>query len=217
MLQSILTKGKGGILPLQAATKIKTSTATPLLERLRELVPRRGLSPAEAKLITERQAAVLLAHAGIEKPAVNEDIITELPFVTVTRRPGFPTSGMATQTDSGWVIVLRAEEAKVRQRFSLIHEFKHVLDDPYIEWLYPTRNAYSPEDRAERICDYFAACVLMPRRWVKRDWGNGIQDLDRLARRYNVSRVAMGVRLAELKLIGPTPRCAGTTRTGEVL
>ena len=113
------------------------------------------------------------------------------------------------------MIVLRAEEAKVRQRFSLIHEFKHVLDDPFIEWMYPTRNAYSPEDRAEHTCDYFAACVLMPRRWVKRDWGNGIQNLDRLARRYNVSRVAMGVRLAELKLIGPTPRCAGTTRIGE--
>jgi hypothetical protein len=197
------------------ATTTKRPTTTKLLARLREIVPRRGLSPAEAKLIAERQAAVLLAHAGIEKPAVPEDIITELPFLTVTHRPGFPTSGMATQTDSGWVIVLRAEEAKVRQRFSLIHEFKHVLDDPFIEWLYPTRSGYSPGERAEHISDYFAACVLMPRRWIKRDWGNGIQDLDRLARRYNVSRVAMGVRLAELRLIGPRPRCAGTSRIGE--
>jgi Zn-dependent peptidase ImmA (M78 family) len=197
-------------------TQPKTPTTTGLLAQLREVVPRRGLSPAEAKLIAERQAAVLLAHAGIEKPAVPESIVTDLPFVAVTRRPGFPTSGMATQTDSGWVIVLRAEEAKVRQRFSLIHEFKHVLDDPFIEWLYPTRNGYSPEDRAERICDYFAACVLMPRMWIKRDWaGGGIQDIDRLARRYHVSRVAMAVRLAELRLLPPTPRCAGTTRTGQ--
>lgn len=196
------------------ATPTKQPTTTRLLARLREVVPCRGLSPAEAKLIAERQAVVLLAHASIEKPAVPEDIITGLPFLAVTRRPGFPTSGMATQTDTGWVIVLRAEEAKVRQRFSLIHEFKHVLDDPFIEWLYPTRSGYSPEDRAERICDYFAACVLMPKVWIKRDWGNGIQDLDRLARRYHVSRVAMGVRLAELRLIGPRPRCAGTTRTG---
>jgi hypothetical protein len=198
-------------------TQPKTPTTTGLLTRLREVVPRRGLSPAEAKLIVERQATILLAHAGIEKPAVPEDIITELPFLAVTHRPGFPTSGMATQTDSGWVIVLRAEEAKVRQRFSLIHEFKHVLDDPFIEWLYPTRGEHSPEDRAERISDYFAACVLMPRMWVKRDWaGGGIQDIDRLARRYNVSRVAMAVRLSELGLLPPTPRCAGTTRTGEM-
>jgi hypothetical protein len=201
--------------PTPTTTQPKTCTTTPLLERLRSIVPRRGLSPAEARYITERQAAALLAHTGIERPDVPESIVTDLPFLAVTRRAGFPTSGMATQTRTGWVIVLRAEEAKVRQRFSLIHEFKHVLDDPFIEWLYPTRNGYSPEDRAERICDYFAACVLMPKLWIKRDWGNGIQDLDTLARRYNVSRVAMGVRLAELRLIGPAPRCAGTTRTGE--
>jgi Zn-dependent peptidase ImmA (M78 family) len=183
---------------------------------LRELVPRRGLSPAEARQVAERQAAILLSHSGVERPAVDEGIITELPFVAITHRVGFPTSGMATQTDTGWVIVLRAEEAKVRQRFSLIHEFKHVLDDPYIEWLYPTRSGYSPEDRAERICDYFAACVLMPKMWVKRDWaGGGIQDIARLARRYRVSQVAMAVRLAELRLLPPTPRCAGTTRIGE--
>ena len=143
--------------------------------------------------------------------------MTDLPFLAVTHRPGFPTSGMATQTETGWVIVLRAEEAKVRQRFSLVHEFKHILDDPFIEWLYPTKNGYSPEDRAERICDYFAACVLMPRMWVKRDFaGGGIQDIARLARRYRVSQVAMAVRLAELRLLPPTPRCAGTNRTGEM-
>lgn len=198
------------------ATRTETRTSTPLLARLRELVPRRGLSPAEAKLIAERQAAILLAHTKVTQPAVPDGIVNDLPFVAVTRRPGFPTSGMATQTDSGWVIVLRAEEAKVRQRFSLFHELKHVLDDPFVEWLYPTKNGHSPEDRAERISDYFAACVLMPKVWIKRDWaGGGIQDIDRLARRYDVSRVAMAVRLVELKLLLPTPRCAGTTRTGE--
>lgn len=197
-------------------TTIKTTTRTAgLLARLRELVPRRGLSPAEARQVAERQAAILIAHTGIDKPAVPESIVTDLPFLAVTHRPGFPTSGMATQTDSGWVIVLRAEEAKVRQRFSLIHEFKHVLDDTFIEWMYPTRSGYSPEDRAERICDYFAACVLMPKMWVKRDWASGgIQDIARLARRYRVSQVAMAVRLSELHLLPPTPRCAGTTRTG---
>jgi Zn-dependent peptidase ImmA (M78 family) len=199
------------------ATATGNRTSAPLLTRLRGLVPRRGLSPAEARQVAERQAAIVLTHAGVEHPPVPDTIITDLPFVAVTRRQGFPTSGMATQTEAGWVIVLRAEEAKVRQRFSLIHEFKHVLDDPFIEWLYPTRDGYDPEDRAERICDYFAACVLMPRMWVKRDWaGGGIQDIDRLARRYQVSRVAMAVRLAELKLLPPTPRCAGTTRRGDI-
>jgi hypothetical protein len=201
---------------MTTATQQTKTTKPPLLGRLRELVPRRGLSVAEARYIAERQAAYLLAHAGVEAPHVPESIVADLPFVTVTRRPGFPTSGMATQTSSGWVIVLRAEEATVRQRFSLLHELKHVLDDPFIEWLYPTRGDYSPEERAERISDYFAACVLMPKVWIRRDWaGGGIQDIDRLARRYHVSRVAMAVRLSELGLLPGVPRCAGTNRIGE--
>jgi Zn-dependent peptidase ImmA (M78 family) len=198
------------------AIKNETQASARLLERLRGLVPRRGLSPAEARQVAERQAAILLQDASIESPSVPDGVVADLPFVTVTHRPGFPTSGMATQTDSGWVIVLRAEEAKVRQRFSMIHELKHVLDDPFIEWLYPTKNGQSPEDRAERICDYFAACVLMPKMWVKRDFASGgIQDIARLARRYRVSQVAMAVRLSELNLLPPTPRCAGTNRIGQ--
>jgi hypothetical protein len=198
-----------------AARRRETTTAG-ILARLRGLVPRRGLSPAEARQIAERQAAILLAAGDITGPPVPDSLITDLPFVSVARRPGFPTSGLATETRAGWVIVVRAEEAQVRQRFSMVHELKHVLDDPSIEWLYPTRSGLSPEDRAERICDYFAACVLMPKMWVKRDWaGGGIQDIARLARRYRVSQVAMAVRLSELRLLPPTPRCAGTSRIGD--
>jgi Zn-dependent peptidase ImmA (M78 family) len=201
------------MITITAATQ--SLTATGLLERLRALVPPRALEPAEAKLIAERQASILLAHARITAPAVDESVITELPFVTDTERPGFPTSGMVTETDSGWVIVLRAEEAKTRRRFSLAHEFKHVLDDPLIDGLYPARDGYTAEERAEWTCDFFAACLLMPRMWVKRDWaGGGIQDIDRLARRYRVSRVAMAVRLAELKLLPPAPRCRRINRPG---
>jgi Zn-dependent peptidase ImmA (M78 family) len=198
-----------------ATRKTQTETAG-LLRRLRALVPRRGLSPAEARQIAERQAAILLASADITEPAVPDELVTDLPFITVTRRADFPTSGMATETRAGWVIVIRAAEAQVRQRFSMVHELKHVLDDPFIEWMYPTRGSYGPEDRAERICDYFAACVLMPKMWIKRDWGSGgIQDIAKLARRYRVSQVAMAVRLSELRLLPPTPRCAGTTRIGD--
>lgn len=202
-------------MPIMITAPAQRTTGAGLLERLRALVPPRALTPSEAKLIAERQASILLANAQIDCPAVPSDLITDLPFVTVTHRPGFPTSGMATQTDSGWVIVLRAEEAKVRQRFSLAHEFKHVLDDPFIEKLYPAHGGYSAHERAEWTCDYFAACLLMPRMWVKRDWaGGGIQDIDRLARRYRVSRLAMAVRLSELRLLPTVPRCAGTTRAG---
>lgn len=191
------------------------SAERPVVEQLRAVVPRRGLSPAEAVAVAELQAAKFLKLAGVIAPPVPERIIMDLPGIRVSRRRGWPTSGLATTVKNGWVIVLRAEEAAVRQRFSLAHEFKHILDDPSIEWLYPTIHGRSPEERAEGICDHFAANLLMPRAWVKADWASrGIQDVDRLARRYQVSRPAMSYRLDQLRLSLPRPRCAGNRRIG---
>jgi Zn-dependent peptidase ImmA (M78 family) len=56
-------------------------------------------------------------------------------------------------------------------------------------------------ERAETICDYFAACVLMPRAWVKKAWREGPQDIPSLARQFQVSRQAMQVRLQQVGLI----------------
>ena len=50
-------------------------------------------------------------------------------------------------------------EHSLRQRFSLFHEFKHIID-------HPTRDLIENEEMAERVADYFAACVLMPKAWV---------------------------------------------------
>jgi hypothetical protein len=183
-----------------------------LLERLRALTPPRGLTLTESEFVAERQATLLLSELDVRAPAVPHSVIDELPFLTVARRAGFPTSGMAARTDSGWVVVLRGDEPGVRQRFSLAHELKHVLDDPFIDRLYPTRGHYRSGERAERICNYFAACLLMPKRWLTSDWCSGRQDIERLAQRYRVSRQAMEVRLSQLGLLAPTPRCMGAER-----
>lgn len=49
----------------------------------------------------------------------------------------------------------------------------------------------------------------MPKRWLLSDWTNGRQNIERLAARYHVSRAAMRVRLDQLGLLAPTPRCDG--------
>jgi len=110
--------------------------------------------------------------------------------------------------------VLNAEEAMVRQRFSLAHEIKHVLDDGLVDLaggLYPATRGYSAEERTERICDRFAAALLMPKVLLRADWSDGLQDIARLAKRYHVSRAAMSVRLSQLSLIEPAPRCLPPT------
>jgi Zn-dependent peptidase ImmA (M78 family) len=67
----------------------------------------------------------------------------------------------------------------------------------------------STHDRAERVAEHFAACLLMPRMWLKRDWGRGLQDVTALARRYKVSTTAMRIRLEQIGLVNPQPRCGG--------
>ena len=89
------------------------------------------------------------------------------------------------------------------QRFSLAHELKHILDHPFETILY----ARGSTTLAEQTCDYFAACLLMPRRWLRRAWSEGMCDANSLARRFGVTPQAIKVRLLQVGLIEPTALC----------
>jgi hypothetical protein len=142
---------------------VPQDTGTGSLARLRALMPRRPLGLREAEGVAERQAGRLRAELGVLAPRLTESDLDMLPWLIITRRELFPTSGLATKTDYGWVVVLRSSEAKVRQRFTLAHEIKHCLDDPFIEQLYPSTAGYGSPERTERVCDRFAAALLMPK------------------------------------------------------
>lgn len=171
-----------------------------VIAQLRELATPRAMTWSESHSIAERQAILLLKLQFIVEPPVPQFVISSLPGIVVDYRPAWPTSGMAVQARSHWQIVLNRDEPRKRQRFSLAHEFKHVLDDPIIErvnaHLLPEQRRY----RSERLANYFAASLLMPRAWVKRDWFAGLQRPDQLARRYYVSTEAMTTRLSDLGL-----------------
>ncbi|MDO8213481.1 ImmA/IrrE family metallo-endopeptidase [Conexibacter sp. CPCC 206217] len=173
-----------------------------VIAELRALLPDRPITWAEAHSVAERQAARLLKLLHVGEPAVPQFVISSLPGIVVDRRRDWPTSGMSVRAASHWRIVLKSNESRQRQRFSLAHEFTHVLDDPAIERLHANVAPARRHDRAERICNYFAACLLMPRAWVKHDWGTGIQSTRALAWRYYVSEQAMTTRLSELGLSG---------------
>jgi len=97
--------------------------------------------------------------------------IAELPRVEVvakTTREIGGLSGFSEYTKGRWYIVINSDDHITRRRFTLCHEFKHVLDHPFIGTLYPDAKGKPSSERAERICDYFSACLIMPRMWVKR-------------------------------------------------
>jgi hypothetical protein len=177
------------------------------LAQVRALMPTRPLTQSEALRVAELQAARLLEFGGVEQPPVPEGLITGMARVKVERVSPLPMSGYTTWNKGRWLIVLNYAEPLTRQRFSLFHEAKHLFDHPFIAEAYRQVQGQRPEEWAERVCDHFSACVLMPKAWVKAAYCNeGLQQLAPLARRFGVSQAAMRVRLLNLGLIEPTPR-----------
>ena len=193
---------------------LPTSRLAPRQERavlavLRAKAPRRSLSPAEAGQIADWQATTLLELAGLTAPPTPSGLISELPRVLVQTDVDLPVSGCTSWQAGRWLIVLNGSEPYARQRFSLAHEYKHTIDHRYRDSLYVDRPGLSAYAQAERAADYFAACLLMPRRWVKQAWANGYQRVSELSQLFEVSPPAMARRLEHLGLSRPSDT-AGT-------
>lgn len=189
----------------------KTKTAakpaeTPrnVLPELRRLMPTRTLRLYEHLGIAERQATRLHRLLGQTAPATDLTWLTELPGVTVVLVPRWKMdglSGMTTWDSQRWVIGVNGGNPHARRRFTLCHEFKHVLDANRDKLTYR-----SLDDRQrELVADYFAACYLMPKVWLRRVWTGGLQDPEALAGLFNVSLPAMQKRLRYLGFIDPEP------------
>jgi len=91
-----------------------------------------------------------------------------------------------------------------RRRYTLAHEFKHVIDHSLDKIAYSRlgyRDEFRRQAHIEAICQHFAACFLMPKPWVKNSWANGMQDVYTLASLFQVSVTAMEVRLRVLGLL----------------
>jgi Zn-dependent peptidase ImmA (M78 family) len=183
------------------------------LASLRALVPPRQLQFDEALRIAELQANHLLDLSGVVAAPVPTDVITQLPRIRV-KVDTLRTSGESFWSGQEWVICLTADEPPTRQRFTLFHEYKHILDYGRKGLLYRGDCRYSAAEQAELAAEYFAGCVLMPKRLLKRAWGEGIQRPSALGRLFDTSPRAIEVRLMQLGLSQPRPRCQTQGRVG---
>jgi hypothetical protein len=186
-----------------------TNTNESLLGSLRGLVPKRHLTNGESLRIAELQANRLLEHFEIDSDRVPSEIVTEFPRVEVRYERDLPVSGSTHWENGRWIITLNADEPWVRRRFSLMHEFKHILDHTTKPHLYgDVDEDERAHDRAERAADHFAACLLMPKRRLKSLWFENGQVLSRTSARLGVSTRALSVRLYYLGLAPETLRCS---------
>lgn len=209
-----LTTNRGRQTPHQrrlATARGQSNAERGVLAILRGLCPRRSLQPSEAIIVAELQANRLLELAGLYDAPVPAALITDLPRYVVHRDDDLPVSGSAQWVNGRWLLTICGSEPWQRQRFSLAHEFKHTLDHRHLGVIYRDRPGLSAAEQAELAADQFAACLLMPKTWVKRAWADGIQRVSDLADLFEVSAPAMSRRLDALGL-RPLPRRCGDRR-----
>lgn len=182
-----------------------------VLGELRGLCPDRALPPWDTRQVAERQAARLLSRLGVTAPPVPDEVIGGLPYVRVryVRAHALSATARWSKAQRRWVILVNADDTVGRQRFSLAHEFKHVIDHVSAKNVYRDRAGRSAYLQSERAADYFAAALLMPKAWIKRAYfDQGIHDERVLARMFDVSVAAMRVRIDQLGLRDPEAMAA---------
>jgi IrrE N-terminal-like domain len=172
------------------------------LEELRALIPTHQLTSEEGIRCVELLAVTLLSLLNVTQPPVPiEEILLDLPQIDVSFAAPIDASGAAKWMQDRWVILIAADEPRVRQRFSLCHELAHVIFHPYSPALFPRLWGRTAADRLERACDYFAACLLMPAAWLESDAAvAGAPNIPELAQRFDVSWATIRRRIKELGL-----------------
>jgi hypothetical protein len=180
-----------------------------LMTELRDLAPPRALTYGESLQLARVQAVRLRAWAGADdKVNLNLLWLLRQRAVPVSFVPPYrlgEESGLTTDHFGGRLqVFINAGEPHQRQRFSLLHEFKHVLDFPDAARLHARLGSGNAEVKAnmiEWVANEFAGQVLMPTRLIKRLWFQ-TQNAELLANLFDVSLEAMTTRLTVLGLIG---------------
>lgn len=192
-------------------------TSSPsILGSLRAVTPHRNVTFSEALQVAELQASKLAAQFVVDD-GVHAHHIAGLPRIVVAYED-IGVSGMSHWNGSAWIITVNKHDSVARQRFTLLHEFKHIIDHGQSARLYSGDRRRSAGEQAEAAADYFAGCALVPKRQLKAAWGNRIQRISALADYFGVSEPAIRVRLAQTGLDAlrdeePAARCARPVST----
>lgn len=174
----------------------------------------RNGKPTETPAGKQRRPAYwaewMLKRTGVDSAPVDPSEVAEKIGVPVFEwQFGDEISGIFVHHKEKTAIGVNANHPRVRQRFTIAHELGHFVygldsGDVVVDFYERTRG-FSFESQAdpqiETKCNQFAADLLMPARWVRRDFEEENGDLEELSARYQVSSQAMWFRLLNLKLV----------------
>jgi Zn-dependent peptidase ImmA (M78 family) len=168
----------------------------------------------------EQRAVEILAKLRILRaPVPVEKIALQLGLLVKRAAFGDDVSGLLVVQDGRGVIGINAAHSSTRQRFTIAHELGHFVLHPSAMPVFIDKSFLKPyftafrnstsatgEDRIEREANSFAAALLMPAELVHQAIAELSVDLadddevDELAKRFQVSRQAMSFRLANLAI-----------------
>ena len=99
----------------------------------------------------------------------------------------------------GWIIHLKKDDPFTTQRFTLFHEVFHILAH-HRNTPVSRKRGHRETPFTELLANYFAACVLMPREWIRKNWKE-VHDIKQMAKVFAVPKTAMSFRLKYLGLL----------------
>jgi Zn-dependent peptidase ImmA (M78 family) len=105
---------------------------------------------------------------------------------------------------NAFLIWINARDPEFRQRFTICHEFVHIIKNFNLKYNFSSNSIFSGKAE-ERFCDRFAAAFLMPRKIFTEKWITNREDEIykklRLAHFFKVSGEAVYYRAKELGLL----------------
>lgn len=158
----------------------------------------------------KQQAQKILKDCHITTSPIPVEKIVEKYGIQIRYAPGEEFSGILIKKGNGKTLMgINSEEAKVRRRFTIAHELGHFFLDPKnISIDYRKNHNATKKSLKEKQVDYFAACLLMPKSLLEKDFKTITKGtlffeihLKSLANQYQVSKPAMYYRLVYLNLI----------------
>ncbi|MBM3142850.1 MAG: ImmA/IrrE family metallo-endopeptidase [Chloroflexi bacterium] len=152
--------------------------------------------------LVECLAQSYLQIGGISCPPVSTSLAMladELDSIEVRLVPLKMNHGGLWRLEGKWVVQLNSNDNPTRRRYTLFHEVFHILahlrTTPVFSKVGCEGGSFN-----ESLADYFAACVLAPPHWVKKEWTK-FKDIAQMAAHFDVPYVVMFVMLKRMGLI----------------
>ncbi len=139
---------------MNTGSTLTRSQGAGVLAALRALATRPCEDFADARLVAEAQARLLVDLLPTQSEWLPDHLTDLIPSIAVEQIDIIPVAGTAFWGRGHWTINLRAADTPDAQRFTVLHELKHIIDHPL------RRGGRLTIDEWEAAADHFARIVM---------------------------------------------------------